>query len=41
VKHTQFNDALALALGVSLDANVTSDQTKAVPEQARGFGRMD
>ena len=41
VKHTQFNDALALALGVSLDANVTSDQTKAIPEPVRGFGRMD
>ena len=40
-KRTQFNDALALSLSVSLDANVTSDQTKAVPEQTRGFGRVD
>ena len=32
VKHTQFNDALALALSLSIDATVTSDQTTAIPQ---------
>lgn len=38
VKHAQFNDALALALGLSMEANVTN-QKVANPPPARGFGR--
>jgi LmbE family N-acetylglucosaminyl deacetylase len=41
VKHTQFNDALALALNVSITATVTSDQTTANPQPERGFMRMN
>ena len=40
VKHAQFNDALALALNLSIEATVTSDQTTAVPQQQRGFMRI-
>jgi LmbE family N-acetylglucosaminyl deacetylase len=40
VKHAQFNDALALSLGLSMEANVTN-QTAANPPPARGFGRAN
>jgi LmbE family N-acetylglucosaminyl deacetylase len=40
VKHLQFNDALALSLGLSMEANVTN-QTAANPPPARGFGRAN
>lgn len=41
VKRTQFNDALALALNLSITATVTSDQTKANPQPERFFMRMN
>jgi hypothetical protein len=41
VKHTQFNDALALALGLSITAAVTSNETTANPQPQRGFMRMN
>jgi LmbE family N-acetylglucosaminyl deacetylase len=40
VKRTQFNDALAMTLGLSITATVTSDQTTAAPQQERGFMRI-
>jgi LmbE family N-acetylglucosaminyl deacetylase len=41
VKRTQFNDALVLALSVSITATVASDQATANPQQERGFMRMN
>ncbi|HEY1646685.1 MAG TPA: PIG-L family deacetylase [Terracidiphilus sp.] len=40
VKQTQFNSALAMALSLSITANVTSDQTTANPQPERGFMRI-
>jgi LmbE family N-acetylglucosaminyl deacetylase len=41
VKRVQFNEALALALSLSITANVTSDKATANPEPQRGFMRME
>lgn len=41
VKRVQFNEALTLALGLSISANVTSDKMTANPEPQRGFMRME
>jgi LmbE family N-acetylglucosaminyl deacetylase len=41
VKHNQFNEALALALSLSIDATVTSDKTTANPQPQRGFIRIE
>jgi LmbE family N-acetylglucosaminyl deacetylase len=41
VKRTQFNNALAMALSLSIDATVTSNQTTANPQPMRGFMRIE
>ena len=41
VKHTQFNDALAIALSLSITATVTSNETTANPQPQRGFMRIN
>jgi LmbE family N-acetylglucosaminyl deacetylase len=41
VKRMQFNDALVLALSLSITANVTANETTAAPQQERGFMRVN